>query len=62
MEVSEIDNIKRKIASATQGLIRTFGVCVTDAMRGNNEEVVGDHTEAHGDCTDAARLCGHWRG
>ena len=33
--------------------------CDTNAMRKNNEEVVGDFTEAYGDCTDAARLYGH---
>ena len=33
--------------------------CDTNAMRKNNEEVVGDFTEAYGDCTDTARLCGH---
>ena len=57
MKVSEIDNIKRKIAGATRGLIRTFRVCVTDAMRGNNEEVVEDCMEACRDCTGTARLC-----
>lgn len=31
----------------------------TNAMRGNNEEVIGDCMEACKDYTGAARLCGH---
>ena len=34
-------------------------MCITNAIRRNNEEVVEDCMEACGDCTGATRLYGH---
>ena len=34
-------------------------MCITNAIRRNNEEVVEDCMEAYGDCTGAIRLYGH---
>ena len=35
---------------------------ITNTIRGNNKEVVGDCVEAFGDCIGTARLCGYWGG
>ena len=37
-------------------------MCITNAIRRNNEEVVEDCMEACGDCTGTTRLYGHQRG
>ena len=35
---------------------------ITNAIRGNNKEIVRDCVEACGDCTGSIRLCRLWKG